>query len=241
MPAGCRLYVSGQAEKGNSLREATRLTLDKLLLTLKQFGRAQEDIVQLKCFIQPMSSVAEVQDEINRYFSEWPGVVVPRRLHPGQAPPTVFVEWKQASPPIEIELIVSGGPARDLAKESIEFITPHNMTKSPVFSRVTRINRGPTIFIGDVFGEANASAEAQLQSSFDKLGQLLKESGSDFKHLAKATYYVTDDEISKAHNAIRPKYFDPDRPPAASKALVGSTGRPGVRYSMDMIAVPSAH
>ena len=116
-----------------------------------------------------------------------------------------------------------------------------DLTKSPVFSRVARINRGGTIFIGDLFGPASASADEQLQSSFDALGHLLAKTGSDFKHLAKATYYVTDDEISKAHNAIRPKYFDPDRPPAASKALIGSTGRPGVRYSMDMIAVPSAH
>jgi len=114
------------------------------------------------------------------------------------------------------------------------------MTASPVYSRVARINRGGTIFFGDLFGEANASAESQLQTSFDMLGQLLTKTGSDWKHLAKATYYVTDEEIGKAHNAIRPKYYDPNRPPAASKALVAATGRSGVRYTMDMIAVPSS-
>ena len=46
--------------------------------------------------------------------------------------------------------------------------------------------------------------------------------------------------MSKAHNAIRPKYYDPARPPAASKAVVAGTGRAGVRYAMDMIAVPSS-
>ena len=61
----------------------------------------------------------------------------------------------------------------------------------------------------------------------------MEQTGSDWKHLAKATYYVTDDEVSKAHNAIRPKYYDPERPPAASKAMVSKTGRPGVRY-MDL-------
>ena len=77
-----------------------------------------------------------------------------------------------------------------------------------------------------------------MQASFNALGKLLAKTGSDFKHLAKATYYVTDDEISKAHNAIRPSFYDADRPPAASKALIESTGHPGSRYVMDMIAVP---
>ena len=112
------------------------------------------------------------------------------------------------------------------------------MTPSPVFSRVVRINRGGTVFIGDLSSPAKGSVDEQMQVSFDRLGKLLEGGGSDFNHLVKATYYVTDDEISKAHNAIRPKYYDPARPPAASKAMVSSTGHPGSRYVMDMIAVP---
>jgi enamine deaminase RidA (YjgF/YER057c/UK114 family) len=69
--------------------------------------------------------------------------------------------------------------------------------------------------------------------------KVLASFGSDFQHLAKATYYVTNDEIAKAHNAIRPKFYDPARPPAASKALVEGTGHNGSRYVMDMIAVPA--
>ena len=113
------------------------------------------------------------------------------------------------------------------------------MTASPVYSRVARINRGPTIFIGDIASPATGSVDAQLQTSFDALDKLLVQTNSDFKQLVKATYYVTDDEIGKAHNAIRPKFYDSTRPPAASKAVVAGTGHPGSRYVMDMIAVPS--
>ena len=59
------------------------------------------------------------------------------------------------------------------------------------------------------------------------------------KNLAKATYYVTDDEVSKIHNEVRPKYYDPERPPAASKAMVAGCGDKA-RYAMDLIAVPSS-
>ena len=226
MPAGCRLYVSGQAEKGQTLAEATRKTLASLSATLKHCGRTDRDVVQLKCFLNPMKSVAEAQQEIERHFA------------PNQLPPVTYVEWRSAAPSIEIELVAWGGPAV-AANGALEFITPPGMTSSPLFSRVAKIHRGGSIFIGDLFRPGNSPAAEQAKAPFEQLKLLLEQTGSDFKHLAKATYYVTDDEVGKAHNAIRPTYYDPARPPAASKALVGSTGRAGVRYVMDMLAVPS--
>jgi enamine deaminase RidA (YjgF/YER057c/UK114 family) len=223
---GARLYVSGQAARSLNIRQATRDTLEGLVQTLDHCGRSIDDIVELKCFFQPVSSAADVRDEFNIFFE------VERRV------PVSFVEWKSTSPLIEIELVARGGPANE-TKEALEFITPPGVTASPVYSRVARINRGPTIFIGDIASPATGSVDEQLQSSFDALGKLLVKTGSDFKHLVKATYYVTDDDISKAHNAIRPKFYDAARPPAASKALVAGTGHPGSPYVMDMIAVPS--
>src|SRR6185295_8768844 len=112
MPSGSRLYVSGQAEKSETLREAPRKTLESLSATLKHCGRTDTDIVQVKCFLQPMSSVTEVQEELLRYYGK------------DNVPPTSFVVWKSASPPIEIELVAWGGPANDDANEALEFITP---------------------------------------------------------------------------------------------------------------------
>jgi enamine deaminase RidA (YjgF/YER057c/UK114 family) len=197
-----------------------------LTATLKHCGRTDRDIVQLKCFLQPMESVAEVQDEISRYFGR------------EKTPPVSFVQWRSTAP-IEIELVAWGGRAVDNAIEPLEFITPPGLKASPLYSRVARIHRGATIFLGDLFGAAGSSAEEQVTRPFERLKALADETGSDLLHLAKATYYVTDDEVSKAHNAVRPKYYDPERPPAASKALVAGTGRAGSRYAMDMIAVPA--
>jgi enamine deaminase RidA (YjgF/YER057c/UK114 family) len=223
LPAGCRIYVSGQAEPG-TLREATRKTLESLTASLAHCGRTDRDVVQLKCFLTPMAAVAEVRDEIARYYGE------------SGAPPVSFVEWR-SSAPIEIELVAWGGPANADTKEPLEFLTPPALKASPLYSRIARIHRGGTIYVSDQFGSADG-ADEQAAEAFANLGKVLEQTGSDWKHLAKATYFVTDDEVSKAHNAIRPKYYDPERPPAASKAMVSKTGRPGVRYSMDMIAVP---
>jgi enamine deaminase RidA (YjgF/YER057c/UK114 family) len=108
------------------------------------------------------------------------------------------------------------------------------MKASPLYSRVARINRGGTIFISQL-----AEPDANVESSFQRFKQLLEKTGSDYQHLAKATYYVTDDDVSKVHNEVRPKFYDPERPPAASKAMVSGCGEKA-RYAMDLIAVPSS-
>ena len=56
-------------------------------------------------------------------------------------------------------------------------------------------------------------------------------------HLAKASYYVCDDDAGKALDRARSKFFDPHRPPAASKVTVHGVGQADCTLTVDMIAV----
>ena len=58
------------------------------------------------------------------------------------------------------------------------------------------------------------------------------------RHLAKATY-VTDELTSTKLNEIRREFYDPKRPPAASKSSVAGTGIEGRTLAIDLIAVPA--
>ena len=78
----------------------------------------------------------------------------------------------------------------------------------------------------------------QVAGVFDRLKAVLARTGSDFRHLAKATYYVSADDASRKLNELRPRYYDPKRPPAASKAVVPGVGMAGRTVTLDMIAVP---
>jgi enamine deaminase RidA (YjgF/YER057c/UK114 family) len=225
LPAGSRVYISGQAESG-TLREATRKTLASLKATLEHCGRSEGDIVQLKCFLTPMALADEVLDEVGQHF------------RPNRTPPVSLVEWR-SSLQIEIEVVAWGGPANADAPQPLEFVTPPGMSASPLFSRVARIHRGGTIYFSDFHGPADTTPAAELEGAYESLRELAQQSGTDLAHLAKATYYVADAETSRAHNEVRPKYYDPERPPAASKAVVAGTGRAGLRYVMDMIAIPA--
>ncbi len=221
LPAGGVAYISGQAEKGADLRESTRKTMESLGATLKFLGVDWSHAVQLKAFVQPMSEATAVREEMGRFFA---GAAVP---------PIVLVEWISPSVPIEIELIASVPDA----PAPIEFLAPPGMKASPVYCRVARFGAGPRIYISGL--SAQGDAATQVREVFAQLKTALAATGSDLRHLAKATYYVSADDVSKALNELRPIYYDPQRPPAASKAMVKSTGSGSATLTLDMIAVPA--
>jgi enamine deaminase RidA (YjgF/YER057c/UK114 family) len=221
--SGSRIYIAGQAEKGGNLGEATRRTLESLQKTLKFLGRTDSDIVQLKSFLSPMANVAEAKQEMSTFFGGKP------------VPPTVWVEWQ--SPLIEIELIAWGGEKQ--SGPAVEFVTPPGMTASPVYSRVARTNSDRIIYLSGLHARKTTDAAGEVVDIFDQLAGTLRQSGSDLKHLVKATYYCSNNDTSAKLNELRPKYYDPNRPPAASKALVAGVGREQRGLTIDMIAVPT--
>jgi enamine deaminase RidA (YjgF/YER057c/UK114 family) len=222
LPVGPRVYVSGQAEKGANPAEAAANTIANLIKTLELFGSSKTDVIQAKCFLTPMSAAPEVMKEFEKVFGK-------------QKLPLVFVEWK-SDRPIEIELIAAAPPAPDDAPQ-IEYLTPPGVKPSPVFARVVRINRGTVIYTAGLYAEKPGTGEAQVVSIFDQLQRILKDAGGDLRHLAKATYYVSDGDGSKQLNLLRPKYYDPQRPPAASKAIVPGVGMKDRSIAIDMIGV----
>ena len=222
LPAGGRVYISGQAEKGKDLAESTRLTLEGLRRTLTWLGLKDSGVVQLKAFGQVAADRPAVEAEIAKVFPV----------------PLVFVEG-DAGNPVEIEIVAAAGNAGHPAAESVTYLTPPWMIPSPVYSKVVRVNAGKSVYVSGLCAAGATDAAGQIRAIFSSLKEILEKSGSDLKHLAKATYYVTDDETAKKLGEIRPEFYDPKSPPAASRSTVAGVGREGGRLTLDMIAVPA--
>ena len=227
LPPGRKIYVAGQAEKADDVKTATQKTMESLAKTLQFLGRTNADIVQLKCFVKPVTaeSAKEVEAGMRAVLGD------------GPLPPVVLVEW-ESSLPIEIELVAWGGPI-EAGMPAVEYLTPPGMTTPTIYSRVARTASTETIYTSGLFGQKGTTAKEETEELFSQLGEILKASGSDLGHLVKATYYVATEDASSQLNALRPKYYDPQRPPAASKAVVRGVGMAGRTTTLDMIAVPS--
>jgi enamine deaminase RidA (YjgF/YER057c/UK114 family) len=225
MPAGARLFISGQAEKGTDVASAVRLTMAGLHRSLGHLGLTKADVVQVKAFVRPIGDQAAARREIAASFAG------------GPVPPAVIHEWVSELY-TEIELVVS---ARRLATqaEPITHAWLPWLNKSNRYCHVTTVAAGtPLIFVGAVDGGDVGDARAQMKVIFERLGSVLFEAGSSYRNLAKATYVLVDPAARAVLGDIRGVYFDPTRPPAASALNVRGTGVPGRAAWVDLIAVP---
>jgi len=219
---GSLVFVAGQAEAGTSIAEATRNTLRSLETTLQHLGLSFADVISVRSFVSPMDQAGAAVEEI-------------LKLHQG---PQSVVEWL-APGTIEIELMAATPSPPMEPAERVEFITPPGMQASPVFSRVARTHGPSLIFVSGLYGTSERSGGEEVPQIFATLEQLLKPAGGNLRNLAKATYFVSTEDASARLNELRPKYYDPQRPPSASKAVVRGTGVSGKTVTLDMIAVPA--
>ena len=218
------IHVSGRAASGE-LAEATEGTMVQLFDVLQGLGAEREDVVQVKAFIKPIAGRDEVEQVIADSFED------------SEIPPIVFVEWTSSSRATEIELIASARERTDVG-DSMSYYTPPTDKPSPVYSRVGRIHGDEVVFIGGLTGSRASSGEQEVKTLYDGLQRISAASGTDLRHFAKATYYVSGNDSSQALNALRPYYYDPKRPPAASKVAVDGVAVGGRTILIDMVAAP---
>jgi enamine deaminase RidA (YjgF/YER057c/UK114 family) len=225
LPRGGVAYLSGVPAEGGLTESAVTKSMAVLWKTLDEFSLSPAHVVQLKVFLRPASSADEVLHELKKYF-------------PGQmTPPVVFVEWL-APPPVEIELIAQL-PLTGKSAPNVEYYNPPEVRPMQIFSRVALVRTERQIFVSGLFARKAGRGQDQALDVFDQLEAILDQTGSDLRHMAKATYYVYDDSSARGMDRARLWIYDQDRPPAASKCMVHGVGQSNRTLTMDMIAVPS--
>jgi enamine deaminase RidA (YjgF/YER057c/UK114 family) len=224
MPAGRKVFLSGQSVKADTLREAARDTFKSLGLTLDHLHLGRQHIVQVKAFLKPVERAAEFEQSLVEFFD---GATVP---------PLVTAGWTNAGQ-VEIEMLVSSPRPAHPQEPPVVFSAPPHLPESPAFSRVATYNRGRLLFTSGLRGPAGQDAATQVRESFSRLRTLLQPAGGAMSDLAKTTYYVTGDDALKAFRDVRPDYIDPKRPPASSLVSVRGVASPGAGFVMDIIGV----
>jgi enamine deaminase RidA (YjgF/YER057c/UK114 family) len=221
LPAGGVTYISGQADKGDA-KQCTQGTIKQLDASLKHLGIDKKNVVQLRAFMNNIADIAIVEKELSAYFET--------------VPPLVYTQWISKEYEVEIELIAASPVATQKRDSSITFLDLPGMAHSPVYSKATQINNGRRIYFSEIYGSTPNNTAAQTEEMFTQLKALLTATGSDFNHLAKATYFHTDVAASAALGSVRPKYYNPHGAPGASKAMLKAMPE-GKSVSFDMIGV----
>src|SRR5690606_5755736 len=132
----------------------------------------------------------------------------------------------------EIELVAQLPPS-DSSAPGVAYYDPPEVSPMQIFSRAALVRSPRQIFVAGLFAEKPSGAQDQALNVFDQLQTILAETGSDLRHLAKGTYYVSDDGSARGMDRARLWLYDQDRPPAASKCMVHGVGQPGRTLTMD--------
>jgi enamine deaminase RidA (YjgF/YER057c/UK114 family) len=225
LPRGRALYISGMAERADDLEAATAGTMRQLHGVLELLGLGAEHVVHVKAFMKPMADAAMARQTIERSYPS------------GESPPVTLVEWSNGLP-IEIEMIafIPGGAD---ATETVAHRWQPEEKRSPVYCRFAVVEASRRIYVSGLHSRDVLDAGGQVRDIFAQLDAVLAQADSNFLNMVKATYYVAADDVSQALNDVRPELYDPQRPPAASKATIAGTGDTRRTITIDMIAVPA--
>lgn len=225
-PAGSRLFLSGQAERGTDVAGSVALTMTSLLRSAAELGANASGVAQIRVFLQPFSAREEALARITPLFPA------------GKCPPVILTEWTIPLP-VEIEMVLVRERSAPAPESPLTFPVLAGKPRSPRFSHAAIVGPGvPLIFLGGIDAGSAVAPGDEWPAIFARLGPVLGRAGSSFRLLVKATYLLEDGSPRNSLNDTRAVYYDPLRPPAASAVGVRSIGIPGRASAMDMIAVP---
>ncbi len=223
LPRGGVAYLSGLPAAGSVATSPVAESIGALWNTLGHLKLSPADVVQLKVFLRPAASADEVRRRLKEFFPDQ------------MIPPVVFVEWL-ATPPVEIEMIAML-PLTGEAAPNVEHYDPPEVSPSNMFCRVGLVRTERQIYTSGLFARKPGHGQHQAQDVFDQLEAILAETKSDLRHMAKATYYVSEASSESGIDRVRLWRYDQDRAPAASKCMVHGVGQAERSMTLDMIAV----
>jgi reactive intermediate/imine deaminase len=129
----------------------------------------------------------------------------------------------------------------------LRYINPSEISAPPGYSQGIHVVSGQPVYIsgqvpydsdGNLVGTGDI--EAQLTQVFKNLQTVLTVAGSDFAHVVKFTFFLTNIDHLGTLREVRDRFIDAERPPASSVVEVGSLFHEDVMIEIEAVAVVPA-
>ncbi len=224
-PKGGLVFVAGHPKTG-TVADGTESAMASLHQYLEHMGFGKAYVLQIKCFMQPMTETGTARDVIGKYYE-------------GGAPPLAFVEWISERP-TEIAL-VAFAPYADEGETLHICQGPGRKPNPAQFSDISRIRRGGTVFMSTLYSsKPSMPPKQEIRDIFRQVAELADKTGSSLRHIANVNYYVSSLETNRHLSAIRPDFYASDRAPAANRIAVHGVGMKDRTISFDITAATGA-
>ncbi len=126
----------------------------------------------------------------------------------------------------------------------LRFLNPTTMAPPAGYSHVAEVSGGRLVFLsgqvatdreGKLVGPGDLAA--QTRQVFENLKAGLEAVGTDFAHVVKLTYFLTDASQIAVVRGIRDMFVDPKHPPASTAVQIARLVREEFLIEVDAVAV----
>lgn len=200
-------------------------SLARLTVALSGGGMQSEDVLRVTCFV---SSLDEQRDAHQLMTATFPGAVLNY----------VQMQREPVTPAAECEAVAR---LRKPLAESVSFLNPADLDKSPNYSQLALVNSPKLVITGTQLAFGNQEGDIKL--AFDRLQRVLSSSNARFDQVVMSHIYVTSSAIIPRVRTVRAGYYSSTAPPAST--LLSFEGLPSLdaAFGVDVIAAvdsPSA-
>ena len=208
-------FLSGQsaASVGQSL--------EQLKNALEKAGMGTDDTLRVTCFV---SSLEEQRDARQRMEATFPGAALN----------LVQMQREPVTPAAECEAVAR---LRTAPKESLNFLNPAGIEKSPNYSQMALVNSPRLVLTGTQLAFGNQESDATL--AFRRLEKVLGSMNARFDGVVMSHIYVTSSAMMAQVRKVKAGYYNVKNPPAAT--MLPFEGLPSLdaAFGVDLVAVPS--
>lgn len=130
---------------------------------------------------------------------------------------------------------------------TLRFLNPPTLAPPAGYSHVAEVSGGRIVFIsGQVALDASGALvgpgdlAAQARQVFANLKAALEAAGTDFAHVVKLTYFLTDASKIGVVREVRDRFVDPTHPPASTAVEIRRLVREDFLLEIEAVAAVPA-
>jgi enamine deaminase RidA (YjgF/YER057c/UK114 family) len=119
--------------------------------------------------------------------------------------------------------------------QSVVFLNPDALPKSPNYSQAALVAAGRLVFSGSQIAFRFQESDARL--AFDRLVKALEEGGASAHDVVFASGYPLSNSIAEMVRKVRFDFFDKSRPPASTMLAFEGLPAMDASFAIDVVAV----
>ena len=223
-PAGLA-FISGQlvratVDKPRPLVEVFGESLSNLQTAAKS---AEANMLRVTCYVSQLESVPDLESRLNGAF--------PNAVH-------TLIQLQRVTGPSLTECEGTGRLTTPPATP-VEFLNPPNLTPSPAYTQVVKVNAPKIIFttIQQSFG----LDQPAMRLMMDRLKKMLGSTNATFDQIAVAHIYSLTGPATEGFRAVRGSYYNAKTPPASTLLVFEGLPSNDATLGVDLIAIPKSH